>query len=174
MSAATLKLLAQAGFTWAASGENVLANSLAKAQHAPHTLKEAWLYRPYSIADTGLTCFFRDDGLSDLIGFTYATWHADDAVADLVHHLEKIAARCHDHPDRVVSIIMDGENAWEHYPENAYYFLGALYRRLGEAPAASAHDLSRTTSNIFRPSACRCPGCRELGVRIVLDLDRRP
>ena len=25
---------------------------------------------------------------------------------------------------------MDGENAWEHYPENGYYFLNALYRRL--------------------------------------------
>jgi alpha-amylase/alpha-mannosidase (GH57 family) len=34
----------------------------------------------------------------------------------------------------VVSIIMDGENAWEHYPENAYYFLSALYRRLAEHP----------------------------------------
>ena len=134
VSVATLRQLAQAGFTWAASGENVLANSLAKAHHAPHTLKEAWLYRPYSVADTGLTCFFRDDGLSDLIGFAYATWHADDAVADLVHHLEKIAACCQGHPDRVVSIIMDGENAWEHYPENAYYFLGALYRRLSEHP----------------------------------------
>jgi alpha-amylase/alpha-mannosidase (GH57 family) len=34
----------------------------------------------------------------------------------------------------VVAIIMDGENAWEHYPENAYHFLGALYRRLTEHP----------------------------------------
>jgi len=29
-----------------------------------------------------------------------------------------------------VSIILDGENAWEHYPENGYYFLSALYQRL--------------------------------------------
>jgi alpha-amylase/alpha-mannosidase (GH57 family) len=26
---------------------------------------------------------------------------------------------------------MDGENAWEHYPENGYYFLSALYEKLG-------------------------------------------
>jgi alpha-amylase/alpha-mannosidase (GH57 family) len=38
------------------------------------------------------------------------------------------------HPERVVSIILDGENAWEHYPENGYYFLGALYQRLAQHP----------------------------------------
>jgi len=37
-----------------------------------------------------LSCFFRDDELSDLIGFTYATWRGDDAAANLV---EELAAR---------------------------------------------------------------------------------
>jgi alpha-amylase/alpha-mannosidase (GH57 family) len=135
VSTPSLKLLAQAGFRWAASGEGVLLNSLAQSGHADHGMKEAWLYRHYSVADSGMSCFFRDDGLSDLIGFTYASWHADDAVNNLVHHLENIAHACRAHPEHVVSIIMDGENAWEHYPENAYFFLGALYRRLSEHPA---------------------------------------
>src|SRR3989344_5913619 len=129
-----LQLLDDAGFSWAASGGGGLHNSLARSGHAEHAVKAAWLHRPYSVADTGMTCFFRDDGLSDLIGFTYATWHADDAVSNLVHHLENIASCCKDHPGHVVSIIMDGENAWEHYPENAYFFLSALYRRLSEHP----------------------------------------
>ena len=132
--AASLTLVAEAGFTWAASGEGVLRHSLAKAGHAPHALKPAWLYRPYAVADTGISCFFRDDELSDHIGFTYATWHADDAVANLVHRLERCADACRGHPDRVVSIVLDGENAWEHYPENGYYFLSALYRKLAEHP----------------------------------------
>ena len=34
----------------------------------------------------------------------------------------------------VISIIMDGENAWEYYPENGYYFLSGLYQRLSENP----------------------------------------
>ncbi|MEW6332041.1 MAG: glycoside hydrolase family 57 protein [Pseudomonadota bacterium] len=140
VSTPSLKLLAQAGFRWAASGEGVLHNSLAQSGHAEHGKKEAWLYRHYSVADSGMSCFFRDDGLSDLIGFTYAGWHADDAVNNLVHHLENIAQACREHPGRVVSIIMDGENAWEHYPENAYYFLGTLYRRLSEHP-----DIELTT-----------------------------
>ena len=134
VSTASLKLLAQAGFRWAASGESVLHNSLVDSGVKEDGTKDAWLYRAYSVADSGLNCFFRDDGLSDLIGFNYATWHADDAVSNLAHHLEEIAQRCNGHPEHVVSIIMDGENAWEHYPENAYYFLHALYRRLSEHP----------------------------------------
>jgi alpha-amylase/alpha-mannosidase (GH57 family) len=89
---------------------------------------------PYRYDGTDCYCFFRDDGLSDLIGFDYATWHADDAVANLVSHLENIAEACHGQPDPVVSIILDGENAWEFYPENGYYFLPALYRALAEHP----------------------------------------
>ena len=134
VSAPTLKLLAAAGFRWAASGEAVLHNSLIHSGHADHHMKEAWLYRHYSVVESGMSCFFRDDGLSDLIGFTYATWHAEDAVSNLVHHLENIAHCCRAHPEHVVSIIMDGENAWEHYPENAYFFLSAFYRRLSEHP----------------------------------------
>ena len=134
VSVPSLKLLAEAGFRWTASGEAVLRNSLIRSGHADHHVKEAWLYRHYSVPESGMSCFFRDDGLSDLIGFTYANWHADDAVNNIVHHLENIAHCCRAHPEHVVSIIMDGENAWEHYPENAYFFLSALYRRLSEHP----------------------------------------
>jgi len=134
VSTAALQQLSASGFRWAASGETVLANSLHRSGHAPHALKEAWLYSSYRVEGSDTDCFFRDDGLSDLIGFTYATWHADDAVANLVQHLENIAEACRNHPDRVVSIILDGENAWEYYPMNGYFFLGALYRRLAEHP----------------------------------------
>jgi alpha-amylase/alpha-mannosidase (GH57 family) len=129
----SLAMLAGAGVTWAASGQGVLTHSLHAAGHAPHALKEAWLYKPYRTPG-GPACFFRDDDLSDRIGFRYASWHADDAVADLVQALEHSAEVSRDHPDRVASIVLDGENAWEHYPENGYYFLGALYRRLAESP----------------------------------------
>jgi alpha-amylase/alpha-mannosidase (GH57 family) len=134
VSAAALRLLGEAEFRWAATGEGVLHNSLTHSGHAPHARKEAWLYGPYRVAGASTSCFFRDDGLSDLIGFTYATWHADDAVANLIEHLTRVADLCRGHPDRVVSIVLDGENAWEHYPENGYYFLSALYRRLSEHP----------------------------------------
>ncbi len=141
LSERTLPCLAEAGFRWSASGTQVLVNSLNQAglyENYRHCL-----HRPYRFnknvngggaeASPKLSLFFRDDGLSDLIGFRYAEWHADDAVADLIRHLEAIADACHDGP-YAVSIIMDGENAWEYYPENGYYFLDALYRRLTEHP----------------------------------------
>jgi alpha-amylase/alpha-mannosidase (GH57 family) len=120
--------LSDYGFKWAASGGNVLHNSL----HASGLNYNNTVHHPYKIADTEIACFFRDDGLSDLIGFEYSKWHADDAVADLIQHLENIAAFTK--REAVVSIIMDGENAWEYYPDNGYHFLSALYRRLSEHP----------------------------------------
>ena len=127
VSERTVQLLAQHGVKWVASGETVLRNSL--DVHANGGLVHC-IHRPYLAPQADTHCFFRDDGLSDLIGFTYATWHADDAVANLVHHLDNIAAACDDDPDAIVSIILDGENAWEYYPENGYYFLKALYEKL--------------------------------------------
>lgn len=134
ISSATLKLLHEHGFRWAASGGSVLFHSLARKPEPHGALREQSLYRPYHVEKGGTTCFFRDDGLSDMIGFTYSDWHADDAVANLVHHLENIATAGEPDPKRIVSIILDGENAWEYYPENGYYFLSALYRQLSGHP----------------------------------------
>ncbi len=88
--------------------------------------------RPASCA-----AFFRDDGLSDLIGFTYSKWHGDDAVANLIHRLTDLADSLPPSEERVVSIILDGENAWEYYPFNAYYFLSALYENSASTRACA-------------------------------------
>jgi len=133
VSTETLRLLEEEGFRWAASGQQVLHNSLTAVGDSS-ALDKNWLHLPYRFNEGRLNCFFRDDGLSDLIGFKYADWHADDAVGNLVHHLENIADTCADEPDSVVSIIMDGENAWEYYPHNGSYFLSGLYEALAAHP----------------------------------------
>jgi alpha-amylase/alpha-mannosidase (GH57 family) len=129
VSADTLKLIQQHDFDWVATGENVLRNSLNLCD-----MLDANIHKPYKLPDTTLPCFFRDDGLSDLIGFTYPSWGADDAVNDFIHHLITIKSTTEEDEDRVVSIILDGENAWEYYSYNGYYFLQGLYRRLAEHP----------------------------------------
>ena len=134
VSGDTLRLLEEEGFAWAASGQQVLHNSLT-AFGGGNALPPNWIHRPYRLGEGRLNCFFRDDGLSDLIGFTYADWHADDAVANLVQHLEGIAGATAGDRHRVVSIIMDGENAWEYYPRNGWFFLDKLYQRLSDHPA---------------------------------------
>jgi alpha-amylase/alpha-mannosidase (GH57 family) len=128
----TVRLLEQEGLRWAASGQQVLHNSLKSTP--PGDLPEYWPHRAYRVKDSRVAVFFRDDGLSDLIGFTYADWHADDAVGNLVEHLENVARATRGKSDAVVAIIMDGENAWEYYPKNGRYFLNALYKRLAEHP----------------------------------------
>lgn len=136
VSMATLALLDQKGLRWAASGETVLRNSL-HLEQTPEALRTAQsIHRPYRPQGQQIACFFRDDGLSDSIGFKYSNWHADDAVADLTHHLENIArVQADGAQETVVSIILDGENAWEYFPENGYYFLSALYRQLSSHKA---------------------------------------
>src|SRR3569833_1208444 len=135
VSGATLALLDEYGFRWTASGGGVLDHSLKAAGVNPVIKREQTLYRPYQFEGRGdIACFFRDDNLSDLIGFKYATWHGDDAVANLVHHLENIANAVDGGEPYVVPIILDGENAWEYYPNNGYYFLSALYKKLAAHP----------------------------------------
>ncbi|MBL1278587.1 MAG: glycoside hydrolase [Ectothiorhodospiraceae bacterium] len=135
ISTASLSFYEQAGFHWVASGENVLRNTLALEDESDSAAVEHCRHLRYYVKGSEIACFFRDDGLSDLIGFTYSDWHADDAIANFIGHLENIANNCQGVDDAVVSIILDGENAWEHYPENGYYFLEALYRGLAEHPS---------------------------------------
>lgn len=127
VSQEALALFADNDFQWVASGGNVLKNS-----HDTHG--SSCSHRVYHFGDAPIDCIFRDDGLSDLIGFTYSSWHAEDAVADLIGHMENIADVCPDRRDCLITIILDGENAWEYYPENGYHFLSQLYSQLAEHP----------------------------------------
>ncbi|HXY76629.1 MAG TPA: hypothetical protein VEH54_06945, partial [Steroidobacteraceae bacterium] len=133
ISARTLELLAAAGFQWTASSSAVLQGSLSitdsQAGQDPLAFN-----RPYRLGGTGMSCFFRDDTLSDLIGFTYSSWHGDDAAANLVNELAQLARAYQQSANHAVLIALDGENAWEHYPFNGYYFLKALYAQLASHP----------------------------------------
>ena len=136
VSEATLELLQAFGFRWAASGGAVLDNSLGPGGAGNGQWHRAYTLNRGEHGDTGaaMRCFFRDDGLSDAIGFEYSDWHGDDAVANLVSRMEDIAAGCQAPEQTVISIIMDGENAWEHYPANGFHFLSGLYQRLADHP----------------------------------------
>jgi alpha-amylase/alpha-mannosidase (GH57 family) len=133
VSAETVRILEEEGFSWVASGRQVLNHSLGHS-HFEQPWPEQWEHKPYRLQQGKIDCFFRSDNLSDLIGFTYADWHAEDAVSNLIVNLESIAKQSANPSEVVVSIIMDGENAWEHYPRNGGYFLDSLYKRLSRHP----------------------------------------
>lgn len=136
LSEQTLVALQRKGFRWAASGDSVLRNSLKSSDNIaahPELIDDPqFLYQPFQFAGVPVSCFFRDDALSDTIGFHYSNWNAQDAVGDLIHRLEKIAEHARGEKELIIPIIMDGENAWEYFPENAYEFLSSLYQRLAD------------------------------------------
>ncbi|MBS0417384.1 MAG: glycoside hydrolase [Proteobacteria bacterium] len=149
ISRGTLELLDRSGFKWAASSTNVLRGSLGGAAAPTDPLA---YNRPYQLPGTSLSAFFRDDALSDLIGFTYATWHGDDAANHLVNEVAQLAHRYGDSPNHAVVIALDGENAWEHYPFNGYYFLRALYTSLANHPLLELTTLSECLSRGIQPA----------------------
>jgi alpha-amylase/alpha-mannosidase (GH57 family) len=150
ISRGTLELLDRR-FRWAASSTNVLRGclELSDRQAAPDPLA---YNRPYQVPGTALNCFFRDDSLSDLIGFTYATWHGDDAAHNLVNEVAQLARKYAATPGHAVLIALDGENAWEHYPFNGYYFLRALYSLLASHPALELTTLSDCLARGIEPA----------------------
>ena len=88
---------------------------------------------PSPAKETRLSLLFRDHRLSDLIGFTYSRWEQERAADDFVARLEKIL-KTSTGREALITIILDGENAWEYYPENGYPFLSSLYRKIAEKP----------------------------------------
>ena len=136
-------LIANAGYSWMATGEPVLAASLGMAnftRDSHETVQEAdTLYRPYYVQGTqgeAVAIFFRDWTLSDKVGFTYSQTPGEEAAADLMQRLENIRQELKDEDAQgphIVSIVLDGENAWEYYPNDGKEFLHAFYRMLSES-----------------------------------------
>lgn len=133
----SLLLMAQTGIEWTASGEGVLANSLRKSNPKKALIsRHDYLYKPYKVKQgkNEIICFFRDDRLSDKIGFDYSKMHSAEAVGDFIQTIEHIYHTYQRPENPVVSVILDGENAWEYYPYNGHYFLTELYQALVNHP----------------------------------------
>jgi alpha-amylase/alpha-mannosidase (GH57 family) len=122
-----VRLAIDAKLKWIATDEEILWRTL-KTARAP-----SLLYRPHLLRRKGgaLAIVFRDRELSDLIGFVYSQWKATIAIQDFVKRLEGIYQqfRAATQP-ALVSVILDGENAWEFYPRDGQEFLHGLYQAL--------------------------------------------
>src|SRR5207237_3411507 len=91
-------LVADAGFSWMATDEQILAKTLGttftRDGHG-HLDQPEFLYRAYDVhlGSGRVACAFRDHVLSDLIGFTYADWSPDVAASDFVARLAEAGRR---------------------------------------------------------------------------------
>ncbi len=143
VSEEVIKFVSDAGFEWMASGEPVLARSLGLSgftRNSEDVVQEAdGLYRPYYVQfrdNPPVGMVFRDVRLSDMIGFEYSGDPPEEAAADFMSRLEAIRQRLiqegADGP-HLVSVILDGENAWEYYDNDGIDFLRALYQQLSQS-----------------------------------------
>ncbi|NDJ35657.1 MAG: glycoside hydrolase [Chloroflexi bacterium] len=135
---------ANAGIQWIATDEEVLANSLPDfdgfTRDADDTVQQAdVLYRPYLVQGTRgepVAVVFRDKTISDKIGFEYSGTPGDEAAADLMARLmnikEQLEADGAEGP-HLVTVLLDGENAWEFYENDGKEFLHEMYRLLNES-----------------------------------------
>lgn len=126
-----LGIMAECGLRWTAGDEEVLYNSTSEDGR-----EEKSPYRPYSFRPGGkeIALFFRDRKLSDRIGFTYSQWDHVRAVEDFMDMLTAIREKGEPEAARTVSVILDGENAWEYYRNNGYDFLKLLYETIASSP----------------------------------------
>jgi alpha-amylase/alpha-mannosidase (GH57 family) len=151
-----LELAIELGFKWFATDEGVLGRTRnigfwRDAGGFPENAQE--LYAPWRYTRSGgtLTGFFRDHYLSDLVGFVYSRMSAESAAGDLHGRIRAIADRTPAGRPATVSLILDGENAWEYYPQNGRDFLRRLYGRLQEDPDVSVLTMSEAAQAIADP-----------------------
>lgn len=131
---AIVPLLVDAGFEWTATDHEVLKRSLSD-DAAP-------VYQAYRIdadvtegpSSEEMLIVFRHTDLSDRMGFEYKTWKGSDAAQDFIDDLVAMSPSL-GASDRLVTVVLDGENAWETYTQehDAKGFLHALYQKLTEA-----------------------------------------
>ncbi|MGB4520504.1 MAG: glycoside hydrolase family 57 protein, partial [Candidatus Omnitrophota bacterium] len=124
-----LPYILNAGIKWIVADEAILFKSLKKRKRDTGLLYQAHLLK----REQGeLSIVFRDRNLSDLIGFSYQSWDTKTAVSDFIKHLKNTSDAFKDR-DILVTIAMDGENAWEFYRNDGHDFLELLYGKLSEA-----------------------------------------
>jgi len=136
-----LSIAAGVGFRWIGSDNGVLGRTLQRSA-TPEVS-----YHPYIWSQNGrdICVIFRDHHLSDLIGFVYSKMGAAEAADHFLRHIRINTAHC---GDALVPIILDGENAWEHYERNGRPFLRELYTQIAGDPQMHALTVSEAIGRV--------------------------
>ncbi len=150
LSEEVLAIAHNVGVQWMATDEGVLGRSTGSffardgGGRLPANLGEK-LYNihRYENGSTTMHLVFRDHTISDLIGFVYSGMPAADAARHLIGNIKEAARPVLERGrDAVVSIILDGENAWEYYPKSGREFLRRLYDELQRDKSVEAVTIS--------------------------------
>ncbi|QTA38639.1 hypothetical protein JYK00_03780 [Thermosipho ferrireducens] len=123
------ELISSQGVKWIVTDKQILQKSGIDIGDIENIMK------PYKVKTQSgeLIVFFRDTDLSDRIGFKYSQMRAEDAVNDFVSTLHEYQ-KLNKSGELVITVALDGENAWEHYPNNGNDFRRLLYETLSNDP----------------------------------------
>jgi alpha-amylase/alpha-mannosidase (GH57 family) len=142
-----LEIAMELGFKWFGTDEGVLGRTRnigfwRDASGYPQNGPD--LYTPWRLqrGEREMSGFFRDHYISDLIGFVYSRMGAGAAAEDLHRRIRAIGDREPAGRTATVSVILDGENAWEFYAENGRDFLRQFYKRIQDDPEVHALTMS--------------------------------
>lgn len=142
----SVELLKSCGIKWIATDEEILFKSLKNYERNV-------LYHSYDYQDMRMG--FRDHTLSDLIGFTYQFWEPKKAAEHFISSLFPIHEQ---DKDSIVFVILDGENAWEFYENNAFDFFDALYSKLQETSWLTSVHMDEVIKLLAYPLETLSPG----------------
>ena len=130
-----VELIQDAGLRWIATDEALLLDP-ATGTEVP---ENADMFRPWLVGKPDghpLYCCFRNRGLSDDIGFQFSRMEPGEAVERFVGHLEEIVKLAKPKaPPLLVTLVCDGENPWEYYPDGGEGFLRELAQVLENHPS---------------------------------------
>ncbi|HEV2112557.1 MAG TPA: glycoside hydrolase family 57 protein, partial [Terriglobales bacterium] len=136
-----LAIGAQLGLKWMATDQGVLGRTLGthfsrNGEGRVESEAASRLYRAYRYekSEPPIHLLFRDHVLSDLIGFVYSGMEEQAAAEDFIQKIKEAAQPLVEQgKDATVSIMLDGENAWEHYSRSGREFLRRLYDGMSKA-----------------------------------------
>src|SRR5712671_2071009 len=164
VSEEALAIAHSVGVQWMATDEGVMGRSTGlffardgNGRLPAHLSEKLYNIHRYENGTTAMHMVFRDHTISDMIGFVYSGMPPADAALHLIGNIKEAAKPVlAQGRDAVVSIILDGENAWEYYPKSGREFLRRFYDGLQKESGLEAvtiseaiarhHDFGRLTS----------------------------
>jgi len=146
------------GIQWMATDEGVLGRSTGvffardgNGRLPAQLAERLYTIHKYEKGPVAMHMAFRDHTISDLIGFVYSGMPPAEAAGHLLNNIKQAAQPLlAQGRDAVVSIMLDGENAWEYYPKSGREFLRRFYDALQREPGLEAVTISEA---IARQSA---------------------
>jgi alpha-amylase/alpha-mannosidase (GH57 family) len=134
-----VEILVDAGLIWTATDQAVLDRSNlvgggSKAPYVPFKIDVDKQEGTGGSSDDEMAIIFRDTALSNKVGFTFQMLKgevaASEFMGDVMSHAPNFGGA-----DRLVVVILDGENAWESYKKDldGKSFFWALYQELSDS-----------------------------------------